>query len=285
MGYTGTIVVGRSARLLVHEDGIGDFGYQHRYVRPLGERWQLVETGGRLELPGLREPCRRLAKSTGWPVLAAHVFDSDWAQLCAAVGDSAGPVVRLPALSGQAAEDVIDGLLAWSAAAGLRAHPAAVRTAVTGDQLADDAVFAVVNALGVKSIGRTLPRAFPVESWPFSSVSALAYLARQRPAEEQSEVAPAAWQKAAVRLDAELWAAAYRPAVDVAPLARQAIDVLAARCLARGKTDEIQDDLTLLEALLAKRHLNTEPAVANDSRRQWADRRATDSSELHGRAS
>ena len=48
------------------------FGHQHRYVRPLGDGWQLVETGGRIETPGLREPCRRLATSTGRPVLAAH---------------------------------------------------------------------------------------------------------------------------------------------------------------------------------------------------------------------
>ena len=124
----------------------------------------------------------------------------------------------------------------------------------------------------------TLPRAFPVDSWPFSSVSSLAYLAaRQRPADEQSEEEPAAWREAAVRLDAELWAAAYRPPVDVAAFARQAVEVLAAHCLARGETDEIQEDLTLLEALLDKGRLNPEPAVATDSGRQWADRRATDS--------
>ncbi|AEV83524.1 hypothetical protein ACWT_2917 [Actinoplanes sp. SE50] len=194
MGYTGVIVVGRSARLLVHEEGMDDFGYQHRYVRPLGDGWQLVETGGHLETLELREPCRRLAMSTGRPVLAAQVFDSDRALLCTAVGHTTGLVTcrydvlaacgdedgarTPPGATGRPVGDVVSGLLAWSAAAGLPADPAAVRTVVTGDQLADDAVFALVGALGVAGIGRTLPRAFPVESWPFSPLSTLAYLAR-----------------------------------------------------------------------------------------------------------
>lgn len=71
MGYTGTVVVGWSSELLVHEDGMDGFGHQHRYVRPLGDGWQLVETGGWIEATELREPCRRLATSTGRPVLAA----------------------------------------------------------------------------------------------------------------------------------------------------------------------------------------------------------------------
>jgi len=303
VGYTGTVVVGWSAELLVHEDGMDGFGHQHRYVRPLGDGWQLVEVGGWLEAPGLQGPCRRLAMSTGRPVLAAHVFDSDWAVLCAAVGDIAGPVTRLhdveeaccdehgpkclPGPSGRAVEDVVNELLDWSAAAGLRADPAAVHAAVTEDQLADDTVFAVVRALGVTTIGRTFPRAFPVEGWPFSPVSSLAYGARMRAAgrEMDDEAEPAApWEVDAIALDAELWAAAYRPPVDVASLARRAVDVMAARGLAHGKTDERQDDLDLLDTLLAKGRLNPEPEIADDHGRKWADQRAGRSPYLHGRA-
>ncbi|RSM74258.1 hypothetical protein DMB66_02290 [Actinoplanes sp. ATCC 53533] len=269
------------------------FGHQHRYVRQLGDGWQLVETGGRIEAPELRKPCRRLATSTGRPVLAAQVFDSDWALLCAAVGDRAGRVTRLhdveegccdehgpkglPGPSGRAVEDVVGELLEWSATAGLRADPAAVHAAVTGDQLADDTVFAVVRALGLTTIGRTSPRAFPVEGWPFSPISTLAYFARMRAAAQEmdDEAEPAApWEVAAIALDAELWAAAYRPPVDVASLALRAVDVMAARRLARGEIDERQDDLDLVDTLLAEGRLNPEPEIADDHDRQWADLRA-----------
>ena len=281
MGYTGTVVVGWSAGPLVHQDGMDGFGHRHRYVRPLGDGWQLVETGGWIEAPALPEPCRRLATSTGRPVLAAHVFDSDWALLCTAAGDTATPVtqlhdVTLPGLSRRPVEDVVTELLAWSAGAGLRPDPAALHAAVTGDRLADDTVFAVVRALGVTGIGRTMPRAFPVEGWPFSPISKLAYWAGMRAEGRRNdpEAEPAApWEAAAIALDAELWAAAYRPPVDVASLARRAVDVMAARRLASGKPDERADDLDLVDTLLAKGRLGPEPQVADGHDRRWADRR------------
>ncbi|AEV83525.1 hypothetical protein ACWT_2916 [Actinoplanes sp. SE50] len=78
-------------------------------------------------------------------------------------------------------------------------------------------------------------------------------------------------------MDRELWAAAYRPPVDVASFARRAIDVFAARDVALGRTGERQKDLELLTALLAEGRLNPEAEIANDHDRRWADRRATDS--------
>ena len=295
MGYTGTIVVGWSSGLLVHEDGMTDFGHKHMYVRPLGDGWQLVECGGWLEPPDLPGPCRRLAASTGRPVLAAHVLDSDFALLCTATDDTtATPVTRLhdvapgccdrhgpqsrPGPSGRETETVVAELLAWSAAAGLPADPAGVRAAVTDDQLADDTVFALVRSLGVTRIGRTQPRAFPIDDWPFSSVSTLAYWARMRAAGEAMEDdprPPAPWETAAVTLDAELWAAAYRPPADPAQLARRAIDIFAARAQAKRKPDQKLEDLALLNILLTKNRLAPEPAIPINHGRKWADNRAT----------
>lgn len=82
------------------------------------------------------------------------------------------------------------------------------------------------------------------------------------------------WETAAIALDAELWAAAYRPPVDVGSLARRSLDVFAARGLAKGRTVDRQEDLDLLDTLLAKGRLGPEPAIADDHGRKWADRRA-----------
>jgi hypothetical protein len=286
VGYTGTIVVGRSAGLLVHEDGMSGFGYRHQRLRALGDGWQLVETGGWLEAPELPGPCLRLAASTKSPVLAAHVFDSDWAQLCTAVGDRAAPVTVLhemderfaddhepgcrPGPSNRTVDDVVSELLQWSAVAGLHADPSTVHQAVTEDQLADDIIFAIVRALGVTRIGRPLPRAFPVDSWPFSSVSSSAYVARMWAAGRENDDAAAPWEHASIALDQEIWAAAYRPGTDVASLAQQAIDINAARTRARHHRDPGQDDLELLVTLLNEGRLNPEQEIADGY-----DRRAT----------
>jgi hypothetical protein len=40
--------------------------------------------------------------------------------------------------------------------------------------VADDIVFDLVRALGAERIGRTLPRTFPIEMWPFASMASLA---------------------------------------------------------------------------------------------------------------
>ncbi|WP_328375709.1 hypothetical protein [Micromonospora zamorensis] len=46
MGYWGTVVVARPQGLLVDQDGMTGFGYRHRWLRELGDGWQLVETQG-----------------------------------------------------------------------------------------------------------------------------------------------------------------------------------------------------------------------------------------------
>jgi hypothetical protein len=220
VGCTGTIVLGRSAELLVHADGMDGFGYWHRCVRPLGDGWQLVETGGHFRTPDPLEPCRRVAASTGWPVFAAQVFDSDWARLCTAADDRAGPLTRLGDATGYradelrgvrdlAADDLAGALLQWSAAAGLRADRARLHTAPTEGLAADDAVFALVRALGARAIGRPLPRAFPVDGWPFSAVSDLARMAEVEASYREKDDDPAPvqdWETAAASLDRELWA-------------------------------------------------------------------------------
>ncbi|MET8461546.1 hypothetical protein ABZ422_20130 [Micromonospora zamorensis] len=42
VGYWGTVVVARPQGLLVDQDGMTGFGYRHRWLRELGDGWQLV---------------------------------------------------------------------------------------------------------------------------------------------------------------------------------------------------------------------------------------------------
>jgi hypothetical protein len=173
VGYTGSIVVGRSEDLLVHEDGMDGFGHRHHYVRPLGDGWQLVETGGWIDPPELREPARTLAVSTGRPVFAAHVFDSDCAVLCTAIPQGAGLPTHLGTVDGdcwyrhspgpasRTAAAIVAVLVDWAASADLRPDRAALKTAVTAGGPADDMVFDLVRGLGLRRIGPTLPRAIP----------------------------------------------------------------------------------------------------------------------------
>ncbi|WP_127502376.1 hypothetical protein [Actinoplanes solisilvae] len=288
MGYTGTIVVGRSPGLLVHEDGIGGFGHRHRFVRPLGDGWQLVETGGWTAPPDLREPCRALATATGRPVLAAHIFDDDCGVLCATTCDFTGPSTHLnfvdtvcgyehqpgPQPQPRELDDVIAELVNWARDAALTADQPTLRRVLTADGLADDLVFALVEALGVTAIGRTLPRALRLGEWPFKPLALLGYIAQGNAVGRLQDSEPAKpWEAPAVALDAELWASAYSPTVNIGVLARRAVEVLATYRRTRGRDAQAEADLQRVEKLLAEGRLG--PESADDPARAWADQRGS----------
>ncbi|MEU2614626.1 hypothetical protein ABZ570_24050 [Micromonospora sp. NPDC007271] len=310
MGYWGTVVVARPQGLLAEQDGIGGFGHQHHWLRELGDRWQLVETSGWQDPPDLLAPCQAVAASTGHPVFAAYVSDGDCAVMCAATPGAVGPLTHLwdlggpcgvyrhqpegmPAPVGRGVDEVVADLTEWSASAGLRADGSALRAVLTDDRSAawkpaDDLVFDLVKALGVARIGRTLPWAFPIDRRPFTLITdfmGLATRARSRAVyrqaeEEDGEMPEPAqpWEGAAIALEEELWASLYRTGVDVAALARRAVEVRVAYEAAseRRAGRAAVDPDRLFESLFAGLVDGTlQPDAPEDSGRRWADERAT----------
>ncbi|MFJ8579741.1 hypothetical protein [Micromonospora sp. NPDC093277] len=290
MGYWGTVVVARADGLLVDQVGIGGFGYQHRWLRELGDGWQLVETSGWNDPPDLCTPAGALATSTAHPVFAAYVSDGDCAVMCAATPGAVGALTHLwdtdgpcgvyrhqprgmPGPVGRGVEDVVAELAAWSTTAGLRADATRLRAVLEHDHpvAADHLLFALVTALGVARIGRTRPWALPLEQWPFRWITdLLAMQARSEAAYrravledgEEPDEPEASWEAAAIRLDEELWASLYRSEVDVAGLARRAERLRAEYDVARGR----------------RPRPSTGPLRPEDPRssgRVWADERAT----------
>ncbi|MEU9743335.1 hypothetical protein AB0E12_29550 [Micromonospora chersina] len=291
MGYWGTVVVARPNGLLVDQDGIAGLGYRHRWLRELGDGWQMVETTGWIDPPDLLAPAGALATSTGHRVFAAYVSDGDCAVMATATPDRVGPLTHLwdtdgpcgvyrhqprgmPEPVGRTADEVVAELVGWSAAAGLRADATRLH-AVLGHEhpvAADDLLFALVKALGVARIGRTRPWALPLEQEPFASVTGiLATRARSEAAYRQAALEDGAepdepeapWEPAAIRLEEQLWASLYRPEVNVTELARRARRLREAYDLARGRQPRPPDDPLY-------------PENPWNSGRVWADRRATD---------
>ncbi|WP_344357287.1 hypothetical protein [Micromonospora lupini] len=311
MGYWGTVVVARPQGLLVDQDGMSGFGYQHRWLRDLGDGWQLVETRGWNDPPDLVGPCGAVAASTGHPVFAAYVSDGDCAVMCTAVPgvvgslthlwDTSGPcgVYRhqpdgMPEPIGRSVDDVVAELTGWSTSAGLRADASVLRAVLDHDhnaawKPADDLLFDLVQGLGVARIGRTTPWAFPISRRPFTLITelmgGLASRARSRAvyrrAEEEDGDSPEPaqpWEGAAIALEEELWASLYRTGVDVMALARQVVEVQTAYDEASGDRAgrAAVDPDRLFESLFAGLVDGTlQPDDPEDSGRQWADERAT----------
>ncbi|MEV4350528.1 hypothetical protein AB0J83_39230 [Actinoplanes sp. NPDC049596] len=281
MGYWGTIVVGWSARPLVEAGGMAGFGYRHRWLRELGDGWQMVETTGWDDPPDLRGSAAAVAASTGRPVLAAYVCDSD----CLVMATDAGSLVHLPRpaepcrvychgdVDLRSADEVVGELVAWADSGGLRADPARLRTDVP---LADDLAFELVRALGVAEIGRTRPWAYPVDGIPFSMITnTLARRARMRAVDrehygpEAGEVQP--WEAPALALDADLWASLYDTDADVPSFVRRTAEVLDLfRPFRRPRPQDQENDEFLAPFLTGERP----PFDTAASDRAWADRRA-----------
>lgn len=255
MGYWGTLVVARPQGLLVDQDGVDGFGYQHWWLRDLGDGWQMLETNGWDDPPDLREPARAMAVSTSHPVFAAYVSDSDCAAICTAVGGEVGPLTHLwdlagpcgyrhqprdmPGPVGRDLDDVVAELVAWSGAAGLPVDAARLRVLLGHDRNghlrdADDLLFELVKALGVAQIGRTLPWAIEVDLAPFHLITSTfgpAAQARSRAAWRPFRRKPEPeqpWEPAAIALEQDLWASLYRTDVDVPALVRRVAQVQAA---------------------------------------------------------
>jgi hypothetical protein len=90
VGYFGTIVVARTARVLAREDGMELFGFRHRWLRDLSDGWQMVETPGPSDPPRLADGAAAVARSTGAPVLGQYVSGGDCTHVQTALPGIAG---------------------------------------------------------------------------------------------------------------------------------------------------------------------------------------------------
>ncbi|WP_433299654.1 hypothetical protein ACQP2F_00390 [Actinoplanes sp. CA-030573] len=286
MGYSGTIVVGRSERPLVELRALRRFGYRHHWLRQLGDGWQLVETAGWDDPPDLVGATRALSAESGSPSFGAYVNDSDCAGMC--VDD--GPLTHLPDVDApcavyshgagkepepRAVDEVVDEFVAWSGRAGLTADAARIRHALTGDEVADELLFRLVEALGVRRIGRTEKWAFGISSRPYALITSYFGLAtRARARLAWDEAPPEPWETAAIRLDEDLWAALYRPDADVATLTTRVAEVLEAYNAHQVQANEPDRRHEELFAMLTAGTLNPDHED-DDHGRRWADRRAT----------
>ncbi|BCY06987.1 hypothetical protein [Actinoplanes sp. L3-i22] len=296
-GYWGTIVVARSRGTLIDADGIAGFGHRHQWLRNLHDGWQMLETGGSDDPPDLAGPAAALAASTGHPVLAAYVSDGHCAVLCAALPGQPGPPTHLwnsdrPCGYRHTRRDraepverdpgeVAAELVAWSAAAGLRADSGRLRELLgqhddDARTRADDRWFEVVKAAGLTRIGRVLPHALPMDQSPFADFERYvspAYDARIAALRRGDGGSPVpAWETAALAMEAEVWSSLHRPGVDVLALARRAERVFLDHAAAEPEAAWTVD-LTGLEAWLAA---GAVPGWAEQEARRHANERATD---------
>lgn len=301
-GYFGTIVVARPDGRLVEQDGVAGFGHRHRWLRELSDGWQLTEVTGYDDPPDLPGPCAATASSTGHPVFAAYVSDGRCAVVCTAVPGRPGSLAHLWPVSttcgiyrhqprdaaepvGRTSDEVTAELASWSAAAGLPADPDRLRRLIALDAgrahgQADDLVFELVQALGLRRIGPAAAWSLPVLDWPFSSVmfdGGPVFQARANAryrAAGVAEIPPEQpWEAEAPALEAELWASLYRPGVEVAALARRAADVLAAYS---GSATDDEARLRLLARLESRLDGGSVPPWSDEGeQRRYADARAT----------
>lgn len=244
-------MVARSPGSLIDQAGIDGFGYQHRWLRELGDGWQLLETGGWDDPPDLTEPCTTLAATTGHPALAAYVSNGDCAVLRTAVPGETGPATHLwpvfapcgsyrhqprdlPEPAGRGVDEVLAELTAWARRAGLRADTPTLRdllrieSRVNTGKDADDLLFDLVRALGVARIGPRAPRAFPIDEDPFREITGLFGIAaqarmqrsiRRLAAKSGRTGAPAQpWEAEAIALEKKLWMSLHRTDVNVTAL-------------------------------------------------------------------
>jgi hypothetical protein len=291
MGYWGTLVVARPQGLLADQDNVSAFGHRHRWLRELGDGWQMLETSGVDDPPDLATACAGVAASTGYPALAVYISDDSCAALVTATLRRTGPLTHLWPVDqtcdtyrhqprnlseplGRRPGDVVAELAAWASAAGLRADTDQLRSIIDQDgrQAYGRVValtFELVAALGAVRIGRTRPWSLPAFDWPFSSVMfnlGPASRARQDAGYRAAgipEVRPEQpWEAPAMALEAELWSSMYRVDVDAVALAHRTARQLAA--FSGGDGDGL-DETTL------RRLAELEPWLASGTAPPWSD--------------
>ncbi|MCP2323351.1 hypothetical protein HDA40_001858 [Hamadaea flava] len=267
MGYFGSILLTRSstrAALLPYIDRIG---VQHRHLRELRDGWQILETSNLIsDPPDLVAALQDLTIAWNAPALAAYVNDGDCAQVHwslpgtpvssvhlpqPASTDDCGYMHRPANILTRAAADVAGDLTTWAAVCGL---PVAQRRLVRtigydyqeGEYLStDDQVFELIRSLGFADIPVSRPYTVDPYAQPFDVVTlnmiGLAFRAHSQAAARRQGYAELAgpeqsWEAEAIRLSADVFAAAFADEADLQALAERALWVQTAETAAREGT-------------------------------------------------
>jgi hypothetical protein len=249
VGFFGTFVLARSADLLVNEEAVLGFGYQHEQLYELGDGWQLLETRGIRDPQDFAAASERFVTGTGRAVLAAYVNDGDCLGVYGQTPDGWTTSFHLPTdqapcfykhrppLKVRTTEAVATDLERWARAAGLCPDPEQIPTIAAYDHRSEpgcghELPLEMLPALGLPEAGEPRPTSIDLEEEPWCAIVGFLGVARQaynRIAEradsrERGEPfhAQQRWERAAIELEADIWAARHHLDADTTALRARA---------------------------------------------------------------
>lgn len=149
MGYWGYLVAAKSDGQLDELDELATFGDEYVRVEPLHDGWQQAWVAGANENPLIG--AQLLAKTTGHPVLAAFILDSDCGPVAAADPQGStwsGTLAKSMAIDSYEMPDdgiplatTVQSFLAWTTQAGLPADEHSVTKALDPDATGPERLF------------------------------------------------------------------------------------------------------------------------------------------------
>ncbi|BCY05428.1 hypothetical protein [Actinoplanes sp. L3-i22] len=152
MGYSGELLVARSAQPLAGSPAIGETAVL--FEKELGGGWRYAQLDG-----GASDALAELVRLTGAPALSAFVIDSDAALVEAAspagvswaahVHPERAAEMGAPAL-GLGPAEIVERAVAWAAEAGLTADAGAVAAVLaSANTFAEETFEELLDALGI----------------------------------------------------------------------------------------------------------------------------------------
>ncbi|MEU7873787.1 hypothetical protein [Dactylosporangium sp. NPDC049140] len=256
MGFFGTFVLARSDRLLVDEEATLGFGYQHEHLYELGGGWQLLETRGILDPQDFAAASEQFVAATGAGVLAAYVHDGDcmgvhgqtrdgWTTTFHLPVDGAPcPYRHRPQPAPRTTEAVVADLEQWAGAVGLTAVSEQIQAVAAYDYRGNSGwghvlPLDLLPALGLPEADEPSPTVIDLEQLPWCAIVGFSGLARQawdRRSDRAHRSAPGLgffgrereWERVAIALEADIWAARHRQNTDVTTLRERAEQLLEA---------------------------------------------------------
>ncbi|WP_238011883.1 hypothetical protein KZZ52_13675 [Dactylosporangium sp. AC04546] len=256
MGFFGTFVLARSGRVLAVEEATLGFGYQHERLYELGSGWQLLETRGILDPQDFAAASERFVAATGGGVLAAYVNDGDCIGVHGRTSEGWSTSFHLPAdeapcsyrhrpqAAARTREAVGADLEQWARTAGLTPVPEQVRAIAAYDYRGNsgwghELPFELLPALGLPEAAEPSPTLIDVEQLPWCAIVGSSGLARQalrrRIDRDSRDAADSGvfgleqeWERAAIAIEADIWAARHRQNADTTTLRERAERLLEA---------------------------------------------------------
>ncbi|MBB5874628.1 hypothetical protein F4553_008062 [Allocatelliglobosispora scoriae] len=318
MAYFGSIVLTRSNRRVPALPSVGRIGYRHVRLRELGGGWQVLETSGANDPPDLVEAVAELAELWSEPVLAAYVNAGDCVQMhWAAPGrevssvhlpgsqstDDCGYLHRPQFIARRDPHDVAEDLAGWAATAGLTVSRRRLERAVSHEYDGETSLsahrrtFELIRAFGFADIPPSVTYTVDPYGEPFDLITfnmfGLAFRARSSAAARSQGYSYAAgpeqpWERQAIELDADIFAAAFADEVDRGALFSRALRVHEAEQTASagtapqpqevspGVANPLRLSLDLAESMIASHRLGAgysypDPAVGTGTWPELAD--------------